>query len=111
MHHNRKHKKGDLGPVEKIERYKGEWRTNKDGYLWRGKKGGGHEFQHRAVMEKHLGRSLTQEETVHHINGNRQDNRIENLELWSSSHPRGQRVSDKVQWAKEILDTYGKEFS
>lgn len=63
--------------------------------------------EHRLVMEEHLGRDLLPEETVHHKNGDRLDNRIENLELWSSSHPKGQRVSDKLEWAIEILEAYG----
>jgi hypothetical protein len=57
-------------------------------------------------MEECLGRELRGEENVHHINGVRDDNRLENLELWSSSQPPGQRVADKVAWAKEILALY-----
>lgn len=62
--------------------------------------------EHRIVMEKYLGRKLEKGETVHHKNGVRDDNRIENLELWSTSHPYGQRVEDKIAWAYEILYKY-----
>ena len=58
-------------------------------------------------MERHLGRKLLPEETVHHKNGDRAYNEIENLELWSKSQPAGQRVIDKVEWARKILAEYG----
>jgi hypothetical protein len=57
-------------------------------------------------MEEHLGRKLLPHEEVHHINGIRDDNALGNLELWSNSHPAGQRVVDLVRWAKEILQLY-----
>lgn len=44
----------------------------------------GHVLEHRLVMEEALGRHLTSEEVVHHINGDRCDNRIGNLRLFAT---------------------------
>jgi hypothetical protein len=66
----------------------------------------GHMLEHRKVMQEILGRPLIAPENVHHKNGVRDDNRPENLELWSKAQPYGQRVVDKVKWARELLAFY-----
>lgn len=82
------------------------WRKHKSGYIVGNGPNRTEIRQHRYIMEKYLGRPLESHENVHHKNGVRDDNRIENLELWSTSQPAGQRVEDKIKWAKEFLAQY-----
>lgn len=113
MHYDRLKKTGEVGPVERLVAKKGEARyeRKKDGYIAvsdpKGRGINKHILEHRLVMEEYLGRELLPSESIHHKNGDRKDNRLENLELWSSSQPYGQRIEDKVKWAREIINLYG----
>lgn len=69
-------------------------------------------LEHRKVMSEMIGRPLLSSENVHHVNGDKSDNSPENLELWVSSQPSGQRVQDRVRWfisqIKEEMDAASK---
>lgn len=84
------------------------WTYETTGYAYVSRQGSAIKtLEHRVVMELMIGRPLHPHENVHHVNGIRNDNRPENLELWSTMQPTGQRVVDKLAFAREIIRLYG----
>ncbi len=66
--------------------------------------------EHISAMSEYLQRPIQKGEQIHHKNGIRNDNRIENLELWSKSHPSGQRVKDVIDFCRWYLEKYEAEY-
>ncbi len=103
MHAARLRATGSTGPVDPLIAGPGEGCLDKTtGYRYVSAGENRMVLEHRAVMEKVLGRSLLPSESVQHRNGVRDDNRVENLELWTRHHPFGVRVSDLVAYVVEI---------
>lgn len=111
-HWQRWRKHGDPNIVLRERREYGASRVNSNGYVVEYVPGhiqadrDGKAMQHRRVMADHLGRKLEDFENVHHKNGVRDDNRLENLELWVVRQPYGQRVEDLLDWADWIIARY-----
>lgn len=112
-HYSRFIKFGD--PNKILQGESGEGTINENGYRLiylpdhPNAQDGGRILEHRYMMSNKLGRPLMDFERVHHKNGIRHDNDLDNLELWVLSHPPGQKPQDLVRWAKEILEIYEKD--
>lgn len=108
MHHHRLIKHGTAGAAERQKRLNGTGGINRDGYRMVTVDGVKRQ-EHRVVMERVLGRSLLESESVHHRNGVRHDNRPGNLELWVRPQVAGQRVEDLIafvvqQYPEQVAD-------
>ena len=98
LHYKRFRKDGEPGLPAPVRQRFGQGTVTPDGYR-RVMQGGRYKGEHRVVMEQALGRTLKPYEHIHHRNGDRLDNRLENLELWISGHPVGRRLDDLLSWA------------
>lgn len=95
-----KDRKGNKNPFWRGGKY-----IDKLGY-WNIRVDGKYVFEHRHIYETHHNVKLKPHQNVHHINGDRTDNRIENLELWDVTQPSGQRVEDKIKFYFQLVQEY-----
>jgi HNH endonuclease len=110
MHLSRLDKYGEVGAAGRMKAEPGSGSLTPDGYrliFVDGKQ----VKEHRHIMEQIIGRKLRRDESVHHINGIKFDNRPANLELWTGvgQQPRGAKVSDLLDWAELYVRQYAPE--
>jgi HNH endonuclease len=87
--------------------WKGGRIIDHQGYVWLYAKHhprahNGYVREHILLMEKHLGRAIEQRELIHHINGNKKDNRIENLELMTAREHMSHHKKGTIPWNKGL---------
>ena len=116
MHYRRIRKSGNSGPPERLKAEYVGGPVNSSGYVLLSgyrdhpnSQSNGKILEHVLVMSKMVGRPIMAGETVHHKNGIRTDNRPDNLELWVSRHPPGQRLEDIRKFVSEFIHEYGLE--
>ncbi len=117
MHYQRTRRHGD--PLTTKNRARGSGSINSEGYVTvvcpaefapmgqgNGTNGSRRVLLSRLVMAQHLGRLLYPEETVHHKDGDKLNNRLDNLELRTGAHGKHQSIEDAVAWARTLLERY-----